>query len=78
MTDFTKDIEQCLTVLHAGGILLYPTDTIWGLGCDVFFFVAVVFFFVLFFCLFFFWLVLGCLRLIVGGFFALVWWDVGM
>lgn len=34
MIDFTDDIEQCLTVLHSGGIILYPTDTIWGLGCD--------------------------------------------
>ena len=34
MIDFTNDIEQCLTVLHNGGIILYPTDTIWGLGCD--------------------------------------------
>jgi L-threonylcarbamoyladenylate synthase len=34
MTDFTEDIEQCLAVLHAGGLILYPTDTIWGLGCD--------------------------------------------
>ncbi len=34
MIDFTNDIEQCLKVLHAGGIILYPTDTVWGLGCD--------------------------------------------
>lgn len=34
MTDFSFDIEQCLKVLHAGGIILYPTDTIWGIGCD--------------------------------------------
>lgn len=34
MPDFANDIEQCLTVLHNGGIILYPTDTIWGLGCD--------------------------------------------
>lgn len=34
MTDFTADIEQCLEVLHKGGVILYPTDTIWGLGCD--------------------------------------------
>lgn len=34
MTDFTTDIEQCLRVLHIGGVILYPTDTIWGLGCD--------------------------------------------
>jgi L-threonylcarbamoyladenylate synthase len=33
-TDFTSDIERCLEVLHAGGVILYPTDTIWGLGCD--------------------------------------------
>lgn len=29
-----KDIENCLKVLEAGGIILYPTDTVWGLGCD--------------------------------------------
>ncbi|MBG9378279.1 threonylcarbamoyl-AMP synthase [Panacibacter sp. DH6] len=34
MTDFSADVEQCLEVLHKGGIILYPTDTIWGLGCD--------------------------------------------
>lgn len=34
MTDFSDDIERCLTVLHEGGVILYPTDTIWGLGCD--------------------------------------------
>lgn len=34
MTDFSQDIENCLEVLHNGGIILYPTDTIWGLGCD--------------------------------------------
>lgn len=34
MTDFTADLEQCLKVLHEGGVILYPTDTIWGLGCD--------------------------------------------
>lgn len=34
MTDFSLDIEQCLEVLHKGGTILYPTDTIWGLGCD--------------------------------------------
>lgn len=31
---FDKDIENCLEVLHSGGIILYPTDTIWGIGCD--------------------------------------------
>lgn len=32
--DFTNDIEHCLKVLEEGGIILYPTDTIWGIGCD--------------------------------------------
>ncbi|MEJ7677251.1 MAG: Sua5/YciO/YrdC/YwlC family protein [Segetibacter sp.] len=34
MNDFSFDIEQCLVVLQQGGVILYPTDTIWGLGCD--------------------------------------------
>lgn len=34
MIDFSDDIEHCLQVLHSGGVILYPTDTIWGLGCD--------------------------------------------
>ena len=34
MNDFNQDIEQCLVVLRAGGVILYPTDTVWGLGCD--------------------------------------------
>lgn len=34
MTDFEKDIVECLQVLRDGGIVLYPTDTIWGIGCD--------------------------------------------
>ena len=29
-----QDIEKCLEVLNNGGVILYPTDTIWGLGCD--------------------------------------------
>src|SRR3954452_3583969 len=31
---FEKDIEHCLEVLRRGGTILYPTDTIWGIGCD--------------------------------------------
>lgn len=27
-------LEDIIAVLDAGGIILYPTDTIWGLGCD--------------------------------------------
>lgn len=30
----TEDINKALEVLKAGGVILYPTDTIWGLGCD--------------------------------------------
>jgi len=28
------DINRALDVLRAGGLILYPTDTIWGIGCD--------------------------------------------
>ena len=34
MSDFANDVERCLTILQQGGLILYPTDTIWGLGCD--------------------------------------------
>jgi len=27
-------IAQALSVLKAGGLILYPTDTVWGIGCD--------------------------------------------
>lgn len=29
-----QDIENSLPVLRKGGLILYPTDTIWGIGCD--------------------------------------------
>ena len=29
-----EDIKKALEVLKNGGIILYPTDTIWGIGCD--------------------------------------------
>jgi L-threonylcarbamoyladenylate synthase len=32
--DFREDINNALKVLKEGGVILYPTDTIWGLGCD--------------------------------------------
>jgi L-threonylcarbamoyladenylate synthase len=34
VNNFENDIEQCLKVLRNGGTILYPTDTIWGIGCD--------------------------------------------
>ncbi len=29
-----KEIQRSLDCLNKGGVLLYPTDTVWGLGCD--------------------------------------------
>jgi len=34
MQNFETDIIHCMEVLNKGGIILYPTDTIWGIGCD--------------------------------------------
>ena len=32
--DFETDIKNCQKILDEEGIILYPTDTIWGIGCD--------------------------------------------
>ncbi len=29
-----QELKRIITVLNNGGIILYPTDTIWGIGCD--------------------------------------------
>jgi L-threonylcarbamoyladenylate synthase len=29
-----NDLEQALAALQAGGLIVYPTDTVWGIGCD--------------------------------------------
>ncbi|RYE23536.1 MAG: threonylcarbamoyl-AMP synthase [Sphingobacteriales bacterium] len=29
-----KDISNCIKTLSNSGVILYPTDTVWGLGCD--------------------------------------------
>jgi len=34
MVDFESDIKNCVRALEKGGTILYPTDTVWGLGCD--------------------------------------------
>lgn len=34
MVNFEKDIEECMRTLQGGGLILYPTDTVWGIGCD--------------------------------------------
>jgi L-threonylcarbamoyladenylate synthase len=31
---FEIEVGHCIEVLRNGGVILYPTDTIWGLGCD--------------------------------------------
>ena len=31
---FTEDINKAAEIIFHGGIILYPTDTIWGIGCD--------------------------------------------
>lgn len=30
-----KDISRVVEVLHRGGLIIYPTDTVYGLGCDI-------------------------------------------
>ena len=29
-----EDLQTALRVLREGGVILYPTDTVWGIGCD--------------------------------------------
>jgi L-threonylcarbamoyladenylate synthase len=30
----TEEIQKALETLRSGGVILYPTDTVWGIGCD--------------------------------------------
>jgi len=30
-----KEIEKAVTILKQGGLIIYPTDTVYGLGCDI-------------------------------------------
>lgn len=34
MKDIKSILNEALEVLRGGGIILYPTDTVWGIGCD--------------------------------------------
>jgi L-threonylcarbamoyladenylate synthase len=34
MTDINTEIQKAYEVIQKGGIILYPTDTVWGIGCD--------------------------------------------
>ena len=29
-----EDLKKAVEILKTGGVILYPTDTIWGIGCD--------------------------------------------
>ena len=29
-----QDLNKCLEALKRGGVIIYPTDTVWGIGCD--------------------------------------------
>lgn len=31
---YREDISRAVEVMNRGGVILYPTDTIWGIGCD--------------------------------------------
>ncbi|WP_442265626.1 L-threonylcarbamoyladenylate synthase [Tenacibaculum sp. ZS6-P6] len=31
----SKEIEKVVKVLQSGGVIIYPTDTVYGLGCDI-------------------------------------------
>lgn len=32
--EYKEDIRAAVEVMNRGGVILYPTDTIWGIGCD--------------------------------------------
>lgn len=34
VNNMTEEVKKTVEVLRRGGVILYPTDTIWGLGCD--------------------------------------------
>jgi len=34
MVDFEQDIKNCIKTLEVGNTIVYPTETVWGIGCD--------------------------------------------
>lgn len=34
MSDINTEVHNAFEVIKNGGIILYPTDTVWGIGCD--------------------------------------------
>lgn len=35
MTNLTNSVKQAISVLNKGGIVIFPTDTVWGIGCRI-------------------------------------------
>lgn len=34
LSEYREDISRAVEVMQSGGVIVYPTDTIWGIGCD--------------------------------------------
>lgn len=34
MDNIEQEVRNCVDIIKKGGIILYPTDTVWGIGCD--------------------------------------------
>ena len=34
MNTFEEEVDLCVKLLRDGKVIVYPTDTIWGIGCD--------------------------------------------
>lgn len=34
MEDISSEVHKAFEIIDKGGIILYPTDTVWGIGCD--------------------------------------------
>lgn len=34
MENIKEEVYTCIDILKKGGLILYPTDTVWGIGCD--------------------------------------------
>ena len=32
--EMQREADEAVRVLREGGLILYPTDTVWGIGCD--------------------------------------------